>query len=68
MSGGRLLTPEELADRWQLEGKNPKAAAWRLAREGVIPAGAVVRLGRNIRFRLEGIEAFEAEGGKGLEE
>lgn len=57
----RLLTAEELRDRWQLK---TTAAVYRLTREGVIPAGAVVRLGRFYRYRLEGVEAFEEQGGE----
>jgi len=57
----RLLTAEELRARWQLKTKD---AVYRLTREGVIPAGAVVKLGRFYRYRLEGIEAFEKQGGE----
>lgn len=60
-----LLTPDQLAERWQLGRKDP---IYRMVREGVIPAGAVVRLGRFYRFRLDGIEAFERAGGAGVEE
>jgi excisionase family DNA binding protein len=49
----RLLTPDEIADRWQVSRKK----VVQLAREGRIP---VVRLGRFPRFRLEAIEAWEA--------
>jgi excisionase family DNA binding protein len=56
----RLLTAEDLAERWQLPGVRPATAVYRLAREGVIP---VVRIGRYYRFRLAAIEAFEAAGG-----
>lgn len=64
-STDRLLTAEELAERWQIVCKSkPAEAVWRMTRTGQIPPGAVVRLGaKKIRFRLEGIEAFEAEGG-----
>jgi hypothetical protein len=66
----RLLTPEELAERWQVVCEAKKAErVYAMVRAGQIPAGAVVRLGReNIRFRLEGIEAFEAQGGRGPED
>ena len=61
----KLLTAEELAARWQLPGKTPEKCALRMAREGVIPAGAVVKLGRYVRFKLDGIEDFERGGGDG---
>lgn len=48
----RLLTAEELADRWQV----PASHVYRLARRDDIP---VVRLGRYYRFRLDEIEAWE---------
>jgi excisionase family DNA binding protein len=50
--GGRLLTADELADRWQI----PKNHVYRLTRDGLIPA---VRLGRYYRYRLEAIEGWE---------
>lgn len=61
----KLLTAEELAERWQIVCKaKPAQAVYRMTREGKIPRGAVVRLGpRCIRFSLEGIEEFEAAGG-----
>lgn len=49
---GRLLTADELAERWQV----PKTQVYRLAREGRIP---VVVIGRYYRFRLDAIEAWE---------
>jgi excisionase family DNA binding protein len=49
---GRLLTAEDLADRWQV----PKSHVYRLAREKRIPT---VELGRYRRFRLDAIEQFE---------
>jgi hypothetical protein len=68
-STDRLLTPTELAERWQVVCKKKRGERiyW-MVRSGQIPPGAVVRLGRTIRFRLEGIEAFEREGGHGLDE
>jgi excisionase family DNA binding protein len=48
----RLLTAEELADRWQV----PKSQVYRLAREGRIPT---VEIGRYYRFSPAAIEAFE---------
>jgi excisionase family DNA binding protein len=50
---GRLLTADELAERWQVA----KAHVYRLAREGEIPT---VRIGRYFRFRVAAIEAWEA--------
>jgi excisionase family DNA binding protein len=49
-----LLTAGELAERWQV----PKSHVYRLTRDGLIPA---VRLGRYYRYRLEGIERWEAD-------
>jgi excisionase family DNA binding protein len=49
---GRLLTAEQLADRWQV----PKAHVYALSRRGAIPT---VRLGKYYRYRLDQIEAFE---------
>ena len=56
-NGSRLLTAEELADRWQIK----PATVYALARKGTIPT---VRLGpRLVRFRLVEVERFEADGG-----
>lgn len=64
-----LLTPEELAERWQVVSDPQNAEQiFRMVRNGEIPRGAVVYLGSTIRFRLKGIEAFEAEGGCGHRE
>jgi excisionase family DNA binding protein len=52
VSGARLLTPEDLAERWQVS----KAHVYRLTREDKIPT---VKLGRYYRYRLDAIEAFE---------
>lgn len=49
----RLLTADDLAERWQVK----KSQVYRLAREGRIPA---VQIGRYYRFRLPTIEAWEA--------
>jgi hypothetical protein len=67
VTADQLLTAEQLAERWQMVSKGPKpgAAIYRLTREGVIPPGVVVRLGRKYRYRVEGVEAFEREGGLG---
>jgi excisionase family DNA binding protein len=55
-----LLTAEKVAERWGVT----KEFVYRLAREGKLPKGeVVVELGRYYRFRLEGLEAFEAAGG-----
>jgi len=52
LSAERLLTAQQLADRWQV----PKQHVYRLTRQGEIP---VVRLGRYFRYRLDAIEAWE---------
>ena len=52
----RLLTAEQVADRWQV----PASQVYRLAREDRLPA---VRLGRYRRWRVEQVEAFERDGG-----
>jgi excisionase family DNA binding protein len=48
----RLLTAQDLAERWQV----PVSQVYNLARAGTIP---VVRIGRYVRFRLEAIERWE---------
>ena len=48
----RLLTPQELAERWSV----PKTQVYRLTREGEIP---VVKLGKYYRYRLDAIERWE---------
>lgn len=53
---GRLLTADEVAQRWQV----PKAHVYRLGRDGRL---ATVRLGRYMRWRVDAIEAFERDGG-----
>jgi excisionase family DNA binding protein len=52
MSADRLLTADELAERWQVT----KAWVYHAARTGQIPT---VKLGRYYRFRASSIEAFE---------
>ena len=52
-ANGRLLTADELAERWQVS----KAQVYRLARDSRIPA---VAIGRYYRFRVAAIEAWEA--------
>lgn len=51
-----LLTPQQLADRWQISYKH----VWRLSREGKIPS---IRLGKYYRYSLAAIEEFEREHG-----
>lgn len=58
-NGSRLLSADELADRWGVA----RAHVYRLAREGRIPDGVLVELGRYKRFRLAGIEEWEESGG-----
>jgi len=48
-----LLTPAELAERWRI----PKSTIYHLSRTGQVP---VLRLGRQYRYSLKAIEAFEA--------
>jgi excisionase family DNA binding protein len=52
----RLLTADELAERWQVA----KAHVYRLTREDRLRA---VELGRYYRYRVEDVEAFENRGG-----
>lgn len=52
MTPDRLLTADQLAERWQV----PKSHVYGLTRAGQIPT---VRLGRYYRYRLEAIEAYE---------
>jgi excisionase family DNA binding protein len=58
-SAARLLTAEQLADRWQVS----KAQIYRLARDSRIPA---VAIGRYYRFRVSAIEAWEASQEDGV--
>ncbi|MDP1857214.1 MAG: helix-turn-helix domain-containing protein [Gemmatimonadaceae bacterium] len=58
---GRLLVPEQLAERWQV----PVSQIYRLTREDKIPT---VRVGRYYRYSVPAIERFEAgdtHGGQG---
>lgn len=57
-----LLTAEQVAERWALSTR----AVYRLTREGKLEP-AVVRLGRYRRYRLDGIERIERDGGTGEE-
>lgn len=54
MSRDRLLTAEELAERWVV----PKSHVYRLTRDGVVPA---VKLGRYYRYRIDAIQQFEQQ-------
>ena len=56
--GGRLLTADDLAARWQVKASH----VYRLTREGHLPT---VRLGRYYRYRLDALEEFERSGGVG---
>jgi hypothetical protein len=53
-----LWDAERLARRLEI----PLYAAWRVGRQGLIP-GAVVRVGRYLRFRPDVVEAWIASGG-----
>lgn len=53
-SSRRLLTAEQLADRWSVS----KAHVYALTRRGEIPS---VKLGRYCRYRLDAIEAWEQQ-------
>jgi excisionase family DNA binding protein len=55
MSDG-LLTPEQVAERWQVK----RSWVYRAARDGVIPC---VRLGHYVRFEEETLREFERKGG-----
>jgi len=59
LAPGRLLTPDEVAERWSVG----KSQVWRLVREGQLPA---VRIGRYVRFRVADLEAWEQNGGSGV--
>ena len=52
----RLLTADELAERWQL----PRSWVYAATRDKRLPT---VRLGRYYRYRLDAIEDFERNGG-----
>lgn len=59
ITASHLLTADQLAERWQVT----KRHVWYLTREGKLPT---VKLGgRNYRYRLDAIEAFEVGGGLG---
>jgi excisionase family DNA binding protein len=59
-SASRLLTADELAARWSVG----KSQVWRLARESRVPT---VHIGRYVRFRLVDLEAWERNGGSGVD-
>ena len=66
--GAELLTAKQLAARWQLPSEK---SIYRMAREGQLPdgpGGVVIRLGKRVRFNLEGVIRFEREGGTQAEE
>ncbi len=52
-SPDRLLTADELADRWQV----PRSWVYAASRTGRIPT---LRLGHYCRYRLDAIEEWEA--------
>jgi excisionase family DNA binding protein len=54
--GGRLLTADDLAARWQVKPSH----VYRLTREGVLPT---VRLCRYYRYPASAVDHFELEGG-----
>ena len=56
----RLLTAEQLAERWQV----PAGHVYRLTRGGQLPA---VKLGRYYRYAEAAITEFERTGGAGCE-
>ena len=56
VTASRLLTADDLAERWQV----PKAHVYRLTRSGQLPT---VKLGRYCRYDVRAVEAFEAGGG-----
>lgn len=60
MNAGRLLTADELAERWQVT----RGHVYYLTREGVLPT---VRIGRYYRYRVAAVEAFEQAGGGGAD-
>ncbi len=55
-TAGRLLTAEQVAERWQV----PRSQVYRLARDGKLPSVAV---GRYTRFRQAAIDEWEQRGG-----
>jgi len=55
MTASKLLTAEQLAERWQL----PTSQVYRLTRKGRLPA---VKLGRYYRYRRDVIEKWERAG------
>jgi excisionase family DNA binding protein len=57
----KLLTAEQLAERWQVS----PAHVYRLTREGKIPA---VKLGRYYRYKLDAIERWEDGGDESARE
>lgn len=64
VTANKLLTPEQVAERWQVGGKRPSESINRMAREGAIPPGVAVKLGRFWRFNPSRLAEWEAEGGE----
>lgn len=56
VTGGQLLTAEQLAERWQIK----PSTIYALTRKGSIPT---VKLGRLYRYRLAAVEDYERAGG-----
>lgn len=58
----RLLTPQQLADRWTIK----PSTVYSMTRAGQLPT---VRIGpRLYRYRLEAIEQYERDGGQNEQE
>lgn len=53
MEDNKLLTTEELAERWQMKAST--LANWRNKRKGP----KYIKVGRNVRYNLEHIQEFE---------
>ena len=56
----RYLTPAQVAERWQVD----PSTVYRLADSD--PSLPATKLGRSIRFRLDRLEAWEADRTQGL--
>jgi excisionase family DNA binding protein len=56
VTAAKLLTPEQVAQRWAV----PRSQVYRLARDGRLPC---VKLGRYTRFLEDRVERFERSGG-----
>jgi hypothetical protein len=64
MSETRIGTAEDVEIR--TEGLIPARRAYELARDGVLPAGVVIRIGRQVRFNLAALDRWLADGGAAL--